>query len=287
MDGPPGCGKTSLAVALAAELEALGTPSRCHTVTGDAITSARHLAVELGKLSDGDVWFVDEAQGLKGPAQTALLKALEDRVVFVPGTAKMPAVRFELPDITMVMSTSHPGKLSTALRSRFKLTGHVDRYDIDDLGLIALGHAERIGAEIDADAALILAGASRGIPRRVTALTEAARDYSFEIAGKHGELIDATTARETLEYNEVSEIGLEARDIRYLETLVRKFSGGPVGAATLSGVMGVDMSELTCDIESYLTEIGLLDRRSTGRCATEATYGAIGLPTPPIICGWR
>lgn len=282
LDGPPGCGKTTLAQAMAGEMA-----TQCHELTGDAIMNATQLAQELAKLSTGDVLLIDEAQALRGPAQTALLKVLEDRVMYVPGSAKRPAIRFDVPEFTMVTATSHPGKLAPALRSRFKITGHVSRYDADDLGLIALGHAERIGADLDADAALALAGAARGIPRRVTSLVEAARDYSIEVTQKVGELIDEQTALQALEYGEISPDGLEARDIRYLDALVHTFNGGPVGAGSLAGVLGVDMSELTADIESYLIEVGLLDRRTTGRCCTEKTYGALGLPTPPILCGWR
>lgn len=287
LTGAPGVGKTTLALAISTELTELGVPSACHEITGDAIVSPRQLALELAQLSEGDVLYVDEGQALRGAAQTAFLRALEDGIMFVPGSAKLPAVRFELPKFTLVMSTSHPGKITPALRSRFKLVGHVDRYDTDDLGLIALDHAERIGADLDADAALILAGAARGIPRRVTALTEAARDYSFEVTAQLGQLIDETTAREALEYNEITELGLEARDVRYLEALIHTFNGGPVGGATLAGVLGLDLSELSNDVESFLSESGLIDRRTTGRCATAKTYAALGLPKPPIVCGWR
>jgi Holliday junction DNA helicase RuvB len=287
LSGPPGTGKTTLALALATEMTALGMPSRLHEITADAILNPRQLARELAELAEHDVLFLDEAQALKGPAQTAFLRVLEDGVMFCPGSAKQPAVRFTVPAFTLVAATSSPGKLTEALRTRFKFTAHLDRYDTEDLALLGLQYAEGAEVKLDLDAALLLAGAARGIPRRMVRLVDQARDYAFEVTGQLDSLICPDTAAQALEYNDLRPDGLESRDVRYLETLVHTFSGGPVGAALLAGALGVDLAELTNDIEPWLTVLGLLDRRSTGRCATERTYAALGLPTPPILNGYR
>jgi Holliday junction DNA helicase RuvB len=282
LTGGAGLGKTTLAQATAAQL---GTT--LHEVTGDAIGNPRKLAMELAKLSAGDVMFIDEVQGLRAPVQTALLRVLEDGVMFCEGSAKQPAIRFDVPAFTMLAASTHPGRLSAPLRGRFRLVAALEEYEVDDLGLMGMQYAERAGINLDTDAALLLAGASRGTPRRLVRLVDAANDYSIEVTGKVGELIDEETARQALEFNDLDALGLERRDHRYLETLVHTFNGGPVGAPALAGVLGWDPSELVQDVEPYLTSIGVLTRRSTGRCATEKTYRVLGLPVPPIINGYR
>lgn len=286
LDGGPGLGKTTIAQAVAAELCELGVESVFHELTGDAISNARKLAIELATLNAGDVLFIDEVQGLRQSVQTALLRVLEDGVMFVEASAKAAAIRFVVPAFTLVAATTHPGKLSAPVRDRFKLTGHLESYDVDDLAVVALQYAERSDVHLDVDAALVLAGASRGTPRRVVRLADAARDYSFEVTGKLDAPIDAETAKQALEYNDTDQLGLEQRDHRYLECLVHEYLGGPVGAPVLAGTLGMGVSELVDDVEPYLMSAGLLSRRPNGRCATEVTFGVLGLPVPPILNGW-
>lgn len=283
LTGGAGLGKTTLAQAIAGHLG-----SRWHEVTGEVIGSPRKLALELAKLAAGDVLFVDEVQGLRSPVQAALLRVLEDGVMFVEGSAKQPSIRFEVPSFTMLAASTHPGKLSTSLRDRFRLVAHLEPYEVDDLGVLALQYAERSGIALDVEAALVLAAAGRGTPRRVLGLVDAARDYAYDVTGQLNALIDVECAVQSLEFHDIGMLGLDLRDRRYLETLLYTFHGGPVGAPTLAATLGWDASELANDVEPYLIDIGVLERRSsTGRCATGKTYEACGLPVPPIICGWR
>ncbi len=283
LTGGAGLGKTTVAQATAGHLG-----SHLHEITGEAVGSPRKLALELAKLTAGDVLFVDEVQGLRGPVQAALLRVLEDGVMFVEGSAKQPSIRFPVPPFTMLAASTHPGKLSASLRGRFRLVAHLEPYEVDDLGVLALQYAERAGITLDVDAALVLAAASRGTPRRVLGLVDAARDYAYDVTGQLDALIDVECAVQSLEFHDIGMFGLELRDLRYLETLVYTFHGGPVGASTLAGTLGWDATELANDVEPYLIDIGVLERRSsTGRCATRKTYEVCGLPVPPILCGWR
>jgi Holliday junction resolvasome RuvABC ATP-dependent DNA helicase subunit len=143
------------------------------------------------------------------------------------------------------------------VRDRFKLVGHLEPYDADDLALVALTYA---------------GGATS---------SWTFRDHSYEVTGQLDELIDPETARQSLEYNDVDEHGLEQRDHRYLECLVREYLGGPVGLARLAGTLAMAIRELTDDIEPYLMSSGLLSGPSNGRCATAP------LPRHAACSGYR
>lgn len=286
LDGGPGLGKTMLAQAITGELKALGVEARCHELTADTISSPRKLAMELAVLSAGDVFLVDEIQALKPLVQTALLRVLSDGVMFVEATSKHPAERFDVPAFTLVGATTHPGKLSDALRSRFKFSGHLDPYSFDDLTLVTLSYSERIGVKIEFEAAELIAKASRYTPRRAERLVDAVRDYAFEVTGDSDAPIDMETAEQGLEYQDIDRFGLEERDRRYLRCLIHDYNGGPIGAPVLSASLGMDLTELTNDVEPYLLTSGLLTRRPNGRCATKASYTVLGIPVPPIISGW-
>lgn len=286
LDGGPGLGKTTIGQAVSGELrEEWGQTSRFREITGDAIGNQRKLAVELSRIEAGDIWFIDEIQTLKPAVQTALLRVLEDGVLFVEGNSKGPAVKFDVPPFTLVGATTHPGKLSRPLRDRFKFTGHLEPYDFDDMQLVLLGYAERLGIDLEFEAAEIIAHASRYTPRRGIILLGKIRDYAFDITDDHDAVIDVETALQGLEYWGVDQYGLEARDKRYLGKLVKDFMGGPVGATTLASVLNMDATEIHNDIEPYLHIAGLLARGQSGRCATRATYVVLGLPVPPMING--
>lgn len=286
LDGGPGLGKTTIAQAVCGELTGLGVSSRFHEITADVITNPRKLAVELAELQAGDVWFVDEIQALKPAVQVTLLRVMEDGLLFIEASSKTPAIRFEVPSFTLVAATTHPGKLSAPVRDRFKFVGHLEPYSFDDLQMVVLAYAERCDSKLDFEAAEIIARASRYTPRRSVRLTDAVRDYAYEVTGDLDAPIDAETARQGLEYNDTDEFGLDERDRRYLRCLCMEFNGGPIGAPVLAATLGMDMTELTGDIEPYLMTAGLLTRRPNGRCATTASYMVLGLPVPPILNGW-
>jgi Holliday junction DNA helicase RuvB len=287
LDGGPGLGKTTIAQAIVTELNERGMPSRFHEITADAISNARKLALELAKVGAGDVFFVDEIQALKPSAQVALLRVMEDGVMFVEGTAKQPAIRFDVPAFTLVAATTHPGKLSAPVRDRFKFTGHLEPYSFDDLQLVVLSYGERVDIKMEFEAAELIARAARYTPRIATRLVDSVRDYAYEVTGDFDAPIDEETARQGLEYAGIDRYGLDDRDRRYLHKLCVDFLGGPIGKDALMCTLNVDKDELEI-IESYLLTAGLLDRHRTGRCATRATYIALGFdPVPPVLNGLR
>lgn len=285
LDGGPGLGKTTIGQAVCGELGALGIESRFHEMTADVIRTPRKLAMELAELTDGDVLFIDEIHALKTGVQVALLRVLEDGILFVEGDSKSPSIQFEVPSFTLVGATTHPGKLSNPLRDRFKFVGHLEPYTFEELQLVVLSYAERLGVDMKFEAAEIIARASRYTPRRGVRLLDAIRDYAFEVTGELDSVIDEDTALQGLEYSDIDQYGLEERDRRYLRCLVHDFMGGPVGEGLLAATLNMDVSEVRNDVEPYLMIAGLLARRTNGRCATKDTYTVLGLAVPPMLNG--
>jgi Holliday junction DNA helicase RuvB len=287
LDGGPGLGKTTIAKGVAGELCAAGVESRFHEITADAISNPRKLAVELSKLSTGDVLFVDEIQAMKTSVQCALLRVMEDGIMFVEGNNKSPAIRFEVPAFTLIAATTHPGKLSQPLRDRFKFVGHLEPYDFDDLQLVLLTYAERSGMKLDDDAAEIIAGASRYTPRIAIKLLGGVRDYAFTVTKDIDAPIDVETAKQGLEFAGVDTYGLEERDRRVMTVMLQDFDGGPIGLTPLASTLGMDITELTRDVEPYLVRAGLWSLMPGGRGATKATWIVITGDSPAMINGRR
>lgn len=287
LDGPSGYGKTTLAKAISTELEACaGRSVSLRECVGDSVPNTRALAVQLAQLQPGDVLFVDECHMLPRGVQVALLRALEDRELFLPATCRDAAVRLPLVPFTLVCATTDSGKLSAALRGRFGFRGHLEAYEADDLALLLLEHAERASVSVDVDAAQRIAAAARFCPRTAIELLNATRDYSYEVTGDPAATIDEETARQGIEFAETDPSGLTERDLRVLRTLcARCVRGDPVGAKPLACSLGMDQAELTNDVEPFLTVAGYLRHLPRGRMATPAAYEVLGLAVPPMIAG--
>jgi Holliday junction DNA helicase RuvB len=274
LSGPPGLGKTTLALIVGAEL---GAPVR--VTSGPAIQHAGDLAAILSSLAEGEVLFLDEIHRMSRPAEEMLYLAMEDfRVDVVVGKGPgATAIPLELPRFTLVGATTRSGLLPAPLRDRFGFTGHLDFYSTAELEQLLRRSAGLLGIELDAESAHEIAGRSRGTPRIANRLLRRVRDWA-QVHG--GGSIDRHAAREALALYDVDELGLDRLDRAVLESLCRRFGGGPVGLATLAVGVGEETETVETVVEPFLVREGLLVRTPRGRAATPAAWQHLGL-TPP------
>lgn len=271
LSGPPGLGKTTLAMIVAAEL---GVPLRISS--GPAITHAGDLAALLTSLQPGEVLFLDEIHRLARPAEEMLYLAMEDyRVDVIVGKgAGATAIPLDLPHFTLVGATTRAGLLPGPLRDRFGFTAHMEFYDEPELELIVIRSAGLLGVELDAQGAAEIAGRSRGTPRIVNRLLRRVRDY----AQVHGNgRIDRATAQAALALFEVDDRGLDRLDRSVLESLVKNFNGGPAGLSTLAVAVGEEPETVESVVEPFLVRQGFMMRTPRGRVATAAAWEYCGL----------
>jgi Holliday junction DNA helicase RuvB len=274
LSGPPGLGKTTLAMILAGEMNA---PIRISS--GPAITHAGDLAAILSSLVEGEILFLDEIHRLSRPAEELLYMAMEDFRVDVivgkgPGATSIP---LQLPHFTLVGATTRAGLLPSPLRDRFGFTGHLDYYESEELEKVIERSAQLLSLTIDTDAIVEIAGRSRGTPRIANRLLRRVRDLA-QVAGSshltHRHAIDA------LKIYEVDEKGLDRLDRAVLLALIDRFNGGPVGLSTLAIAVGEEVETVEAVAEPFLVRNGLMARTPRGRVATQAGYAHVGR-TPP------
>jgi holliday junction DNA helicase RuvB len=279
LSGPPGLGKTTLAMIIAAEL---GSPMRI--TSGPAIERAGDLAAILSTLAEGEVVFIDEIHRVARPAEEMLYLAMEDFRVDVvigkgPGATAIP---LDIAQFTLVGATTRAGLLPAPLRDRFGFTAHLDFYEPDELGVIVRRSAGLLGVALRDDGAEEIAGRSRGTPRIANRLLRRVRDYA-EVRGDG--VITRDIARAALELYEVDESGLDRLDHAVLHALVRKFGGGPVGLTTLAVAVGEEAETVEVVAEPFLVRAGLMARTPRGRVATAAAWAHLGLPVPADLGG--
>jgi Holliday junction DNA helicase RuvB len=272
--GPPGLGKTTIAMIIAAEL---GSPLRI--TSGPAIERAGDLAAVLSTLSEGEVIFIDEIHRLARPAEEMLYLAMEDfRVDVVVGKGPgATAIPLDIAPFTLAGATTRAGLLPAPLRDRFGFTAHLDFYDPAELEIIVRRSAGLLGARLRDDGAAEIAGRSRGTPRIANRLLRRVRDYAEVRADG---VITRDIARTALELYEVDEQGLDRLDRGVLEALIRRFGGGPVGLSTLAVAVGEETETVEVVAEPFLVRSGFLARTPRGRVATPAAWEHLGL-TPP------
>ena len=274
LSGPPGLGKTTLALILASEMS---TPIRL--TSGPAITHAGDLAAILSSLVEGEILFIDEIHRLPRPAEELLYLAMEDFRVDVivgkgPGATAIP---LQLPHFTLVGATTRAGLLPSPLRDRFGFTAYLDFYEETDIAQVITRSAELLKIAIDKEAVNEVAGRSRGTPRIANRLLRRVRDFAQVKGSKKITLSDSRAA---LEMYEVDELGLDRLDRAVLIALVERFNGGPVGLSTLAIAVGEEIETVESVAEPFLVRNGFMARTPRGRVATSQGWLHIGR-TPP------
>lgn len=274
LSGPPGLGKTSMAMIIATEL---GTALRI--TSGPALERAGDLAAMLSNLVEGDVLFIDEIHRIARPAEEMLYLAMEDFRVDVvvgkgPGATSIP---LDIAPFTLVGATTRSGALTGPLRDRFGFTGHMDFYEPEELLRILLRSAQLLDLGIDDAAAAEIAGRSRGTPRIANRLLRRVRDYAEVRADG---VITRPIARAALEVYDVDLLGLDRLDRAVLNALVRSFNGGPVGVSTLAVAVGEEPATVEEVCEPFLVRAGLMARTPRGRVATATAWEHLGLVPP-------
>ena len=272
LSGPPGLGKTTLAMIVATEL---GRPLR--VTSGPAIQHAGDLAALLSSLTEGEVLFLDEIHRMARPAEEMLYMAMEDfRVDVVVGKGPgATAIPLEIPPFTLVGATTRAGLLPGPLRDRFGFTGHMDFYAPAELELVLTRSARLLDVDLDDDGATEIAGRSRGTPRIANRLLRRVRDYA-QVRGDG--VVSLAVAHAALAVYEVDQLGLDRLDRAVLDALCRRFGGGPVGVSTIAVAVGEERETVEEVAEPFLVRAGLLARTPRGRVATPAAWAHLGLP---------
>ena len=269
--GPPGLGKTTLAGIIANEMGV-----RMKVTSGPAIEKPGEIAAILNNLSEGDVLFVDEIHRLNRQVEEVLYPAMEDFAIdiVIGKGASARSIRLDLPHFTLIGATTRAGLLTAPLRDRFGVVHHLEFYTEDELQTIVQRSAEVLDVEIVPQGALEIARRSRGTPRLANRLLKRVRDFAQV---KYDGRITAKIADFALDLLEVDRYGLDQTDRLILNTMIEKFTGGPVGLDTLAAAIGEDAGTIEDVYEPYLIKRGFINRTPRGRVVTELGYHHLGV----------
>jgi len=269
--GPPGLGKTTLSHIIAKEMGA-----NIKITSGPALARSGDLASILTNLEKGDVLFIDEIHRLHKTVEETLYSAMEDYALDVI-LGKGPSartLRLDLPPFTIVGATTRAGLLSAPLRDRFGVIHRLNFYTPEELTTIVLRAAKKLSVTLDEKSLHEIAKRSRGTPRIALKLLKRVRDFA-QVKGT-GEITLPLT-QQALQLLEVDEKGLDPLDMKYLQAIIEKHSGGPVGIETIAATLSEDSGTLEDLVEPYLMQLGFLKRTPRGRVATKVAYLHIGV----------
>lgn len=274
--GPPGLGKTTLAMIVAAEAE-----RPLHMTSGPAIQHAGDLAAVLSALTPGEVLFIDEIHRMARTAEEMLYLAMEDfRIDIMVGKgAGATSIPLELAPFTLVGATTRSGLLPNPLRDRFGFTAHFEFYEAEELERVVRRAAGLLGFAIEDLAIREIAMRSRGTPRIANRLLRRVRDYSL-VHGRPGDLASVSAA---LALYDVDERGLDRLDRSVLRALIERFAGGPVGLGTLAVSVGEEAETIESVVEPFLVRAGLISRTPRGRVATPQAWDHCGISRPDTL----
>jgi Holliday junction DNA helicase RuvB len=270
--GPPGLGKTTLAMIVANEIG-----SGLRMTSGPTIQHAGDLAAVLSSLSAGEVLFIDEIHRMARPAEELLYMAMEDfRVdVMVGKGAGASSISLELEPFTLVGATTRSGMLPNPLRDRFGYTANLEFYVSEELRSVLDRAATKLEMQTEAEAISLIASRSRGTPRIANRLLRRVRDYALV---ENHQMITQDLAAAALDLYEVDSLGLDRLDKQVLTTLIQKFEGRPVGLSTLAVALGEEPDTIESVVEPFLLREGLIERTPKGRQATALAHRHLGLP---------
>lgn len=266
LSGPAGLGKTSMAHLIAREMN-----TNIRVTSGPAIERVGDLASVLTNLQPNDILFIDEAHRLNKLVEEVLYPAMESRMldIIIGKGPSARTIQIELSPFTLVAATTRAGLLSSPLRSRFGGLFRLDFYTESDIGKIIARSAKILGIEVGERAIDFLARSARFTPRVANRLLKRARDFAEVHGTGH---ITEEIVRKTLDLLEIDERGLDPMDRRILEVIIKKFAGGPVGIQAVAAASSEEEDTIEEVYEPYLMQLGLIERTSRGRVATEAAY---------------
>lgn len=274
--GPPGLGKTTLAGIIANEMGV-----NLKITSGPAIEKPGEMAAVLNNLQEGDILFVDEIHRLNRQVEEVLYPAMEDFAIdiMIGKGSSARSVRLDLPHFTLVGATTRAGMLTAPLRDRFGMIHRLEFYSLKELQVIILHSARVLGVTVEPEGALEMARRSRGTPRLANRILKRVRDFAQV---RYDGVITEEVARVALDLMDVDKLGLDHIDRNILETMIHKFSGGPVGLDTLAAAIGEDSGTIEDVYEPYLIKNGLINRTPRGRMVTQLAYKHLGLPGTPV-----
>ncbi len=271
--GPPGLGKTTLAGIISNEM---GTHIRI--TSGPAIEKPSEMAAILNSLQEKDMLFIDEIHRLNRQVEEVLYPAMEDFAIDVmigkDASSSARSVRLPLPHFTLIGATTRADMLTAPLRDRFGEQFHMEFYTPEELSEVLMFSSKKLDVKIEQDAAYELAKRSRGTPRIANRMLKRVRDYALV---RYEGIITADIAVEAMDMMAIDKLGLDNTDRMILETIIKKFDGGPVGLDTLAAATGEDAGTIEDVYEPYLLKNGLLMRTPKGRVITDLAREHLGL----------